>query len=299
MNRKKGFTLIELLVVMAIIALLLGLLLPALAKARATARQVKDSAQIKQVHTGLITSGADKNGVYLTPGEIKRAPDPTAGNVAIPGRGPLDETVNHHAALYAACIAYNYFSTQTLYGAAEVNARVTPCSNYNFSSYSPVNNTFWDETNFRADLSQLCNTSYATMPLDVTPRRTTEWRNTGNSRFVVLGNRGVRGGALTGNDYVNSRTLEIHGAKNEWDGNLCYNDNHVTFERSFLPESLAKLPNGVSGPHGTADNVFRNDTGSMTATSSRRNSDVYIVMQRQAAPTGSFIADNSDQISWD
>ena len=63
---KRGFTLIELLVVMGIIALLLAILLPALGRARATAKRVKDSTQIQQVHKGFITLSLDFNGVYPT-----------------------------------------------------------------------------------------------------------------------------------------------------------------------------------------------------------------------------------------
>ena len=71
-NNNRAFTLIELLVVMSIIALLLGILLPALSKARAKARQVKDSTQLSQLHKGLVTYASDKDGIFLTPGLVKR-----------------------------------------------------------------------------------------------------------------------------------------------------------------------------------------------------------------------------------
>lgn len=299
MNRKKGFTLIELLVVMAIIALLLGLLLPALAKARATARQVKDSTQLKQIHTGWLTAAGDKKGVYPVPGEINRAADPTANNQQLPGRGPEDETRNDHDSLHSASVANNLVSTQILYSPAESSGRVAICSNYNFNAYSPAQDKYWDEVAFTCDLGVKCNTSYAVIPLDKTMRRTKEWRNTSNSRFVVLANRGVKGGDTVGNDYKNSKTLDIHGNKNEWEGNMCFNDNHVNFERTFYSEVMEKLPTGASGLAGPADNVYRNDTGGMAATNPQRNSDVFLVIQKDAAPTGAFIGDTSTQITWD
>ncbi len=299
MNRKKGFTLIELLVVMAIIALLLGLLLPALAKARATARQVKDSTQLKQIHTGWLTAAVDKQGAFPLPGEINRAADPSAGNQQLPGRGPIDETRNDHDSLWSACIALNLVSAQLLYSAAESSGRVIICSNYNTNSYSPAQDKYWDEVAFTADLGVKCNTSYAVFPLDKTQRRTKEWRNTSNSRFAVLGNRGVKGGAITGTDYTNSKTLDIHGNKNEWEGNVCFNDNHVTFERTFYSEAIEKLPTGAGGTAGQADNMFKNDTNSLAATNPLRNSDVFLVIQKDAAPVGTFITEAGTQVTWD
>ncbi len=299
MNRKKGFTLIELLVVMAIIALLLGLLLPALAKARATARQVKDSTQLQQVHKAMLTAAVNRGGNYPMPGEINRGADPSAGNAQIPGRGPIDEARNDHDSLYSAMIAGNFLSPQILYCPAESNARVAICSNYNFNSYNPALDKYWDETNFTADLGTKSNVSYGTMPLDATARRKTEWRNTGNSRFVVIGNRGVKGGALTGTDYTNSKTLDIHGNKAEWWGNMCYNDSHVTFDRTFFPESIAKLPNAAAGAQGTADNVFKNDTNGLPAQNQLRNSDVFLVIQKDAAAANNFITETGSQVTWD
>ena len=63
--KKRAFTLVELLVVVAIIALLVGLLLPALAKAQQTAKTVKDSNQIKQVHTAMVgRANETKGGIF-------------------------------------------------------------------------------------------------------------------------------------------------------------------------------------------------------------------------------------------
>jgi hypothetical protein len=64
-----------------------------------------------------------------------------------------------------------------------------------------------------------------------------------------VGNRGPKFGH-TDNDYTISKTLEIHGPKNEWNGNICFNDNHILLQRTFFPEGMACVPGGKTPPAG-------------------------------------------------
>ncbi len=268
MHRKRAFTLIELLVVMAIIALLLSLLLPALAKARAAARQVKDGTQIKQVHQGWLIWSNDFGGTFPTPGLIRRIPL-QGQTIPTPGRGDEDVVANSHANLYSACVMANFMSSQLLVSPSEASGRVVAASNFNFNLYDISAGVYWDSS-FTTNLGTICNTSYGTMPL-IGGRKPAEWKNTLNSKFAVVGNRGVKDGSITGTEYNKSVTIEIHGTRKQWEGNICYNDSHVNFELSFFPEGIDLTLAGVVTP----DNLFKED---ISSGSSGSGSDIWLTM---------------------
>jgi prepilin-type N-terminal cleavage/methylation domain-containing protein len=278
MNGKRGFTLIELLTVMAIIALLVGLLLPALAQARAKAQMTKDQTQIKQIHAAWTTFSRDYAGIFPTPGLINRLMDPVLG-MEKPGRGPEDLEANNSAAMYSACIMQNYFTPQILVAPTEPSGFVAVKDDFDWSLYSPIDDVYWDamangapppdalgnyipfavnlSTNNQYAGSPICNTSYAHTPI-CGERKINEWKDSLNSKWAIIGNRGV----ICGNDtdktiYEESVTLEFHGGRKQWIGNIGYNDNHVELHDTFYPDGLNFLDNQNLT---VADNLFRNDS---------------------------------------
>ena len=254
MNRKRGFTLIELLVVMAIIALLIGLLLPALAKARAQAKLLKDGTQIKQVHEAWVIFSREFEGIFPTPGLVDRlAIDLGSGSQQVPGRGDEDPNVNTTAWTHSLCIMQNYYSPEILVGPTEPNSVVVIMDNYNWERYNTADDTYWDPA-FTTRLNSLCHTSYAMMPL-AGMRKTQQWRETFDSKFTVIGNRGPR--LTTVDEYPEeSLTYEIHGGRKQWLGNICYQDNHIAVHNAFFPEGVEYLYDG----DGFSDNLFFNQT---------------------------------------
>ena len=146
-------------------------------------------------------------------------------------------------------------------------------------------------------------------------RRDIQWKvgATNGSRFPIVGNRGVKFG-ITDNttpDYTDSKTLLIHGAANEWEGMIVYNDDHVKFERTFTPEGMVCVPKGSTPPPGdmtcgTAanmglDNIFKSD-GEI----SDGETDAYLAVVKEVTATGAGTRDSpftsskiTDDKNWD
>ncbi len=294
MKRKRGFTLIELLVVMAIIAILLGLLLPAVQRARQNAKLLKDATQINQIHQSWVIWSKEFNGVFPVPGLIFRqkvdAPGSPIHGEYVPGRGPEFVPWNTTANLYSACIAQNYFSPELCVGPTEPSGRVAVKDNYNYEAYNPTAGFYWD-LSFSANLTTVSNTSYAHLPL-AGRRRVVEWRDSMNSKFAMIGNRGPAFGQL-GTVYDQSITLEIHPGRKQWIGNVCFNDNHVETLNTFYPEGLNYVDPDGAGV--LPDNLFDNDTEGQ---SSPLGYDIWLVIYWGITGTGANV-DFTSFLTWD
>ncbi len=305
--KRKGFTLVELMVVIAIIALLVGLLLPALSKAIRNARTLRDGTQINQILKTFITFANGAKGKFPTPGLIDRELDPYTG-LQQPGVGPEDYAQNHTGPLYSAMIAQNYFKPEILIGPTEVNPNVEEITDYDFDAYDPGADSYWDG-NFKARIDRPagsgnpCHTSYAHTAICGNRKQTT-WRDDNDSQVVNLSTRGAGTGQGTEvvdpseDAYKFSPTLELHGPKKQWNGNLTFNDGHNENVESFYPLGVSYEP--ANGDEPERDNIFAaefEDQADQAQEDGRASGDNWLVISILADPDGAWVSAKWDRLT--
>jgi prepilin-type N-terminal cleavage/methylation domain-containing protein len=301
-TNRKAFTLIELLVVIAIIALLIGILLPALGKARASARQLKDSTQVRGVQQALVVFAQGNDDLYPTPSRIDKA-NQTLSGTGIAAQKKKD--ITRH--IFSILVFSGSVAPEMFINPAEANGQVKVADKYEFDSpaaaISPTQ-AAWDPQ-FRGTASEIkldngggsvqndtgpgtSNNSYAHL-VCYGPRQA-KWNNSFGATDAVVGDRGplfkqVEGAGTSANPRVwsylqnsdvgdQSVTLLIHGSRNKWEGNVAFNDNHVEFLQKADPDNLTYTFSTLN-PKTQPDNIFmneNNDTGQADGTPSANGS---------------------------
>jgi hypothetical protein len=254
-----GATLIEVITASAVGVLLLSVAVPVAHRVRLVGTTEQDAVQQQTIHAAMVRDSKGNPGERLpTPGLINRLP---YNGQQVPGEGGEDYAQNKTQNLYSACIARGLFGPQILVGATEINPVVEAYTAYNYNAYRPDADSYWDP-NMQAQIggtagsSSKSHTSFAHQLL-CGLRKDVYWRGTADANRPLLCTRGTQNGVTTGDRYVRSPTLRLHGAPDSWEGNVCYGDNHVELATSFTPPRSSCACGTYNAGAVTPDNLFR------------------------------------------
>lgn len=274
---RRGLSAIEVLVVVGVVVLLTIVTLPLVSgfqTGSGGARPLKDSTQIRGITQAAAIWAQNNNERYPTPSDV----DLQGATIARPADlvGPdrrLDTTGN----TFSLMIWNGFFPTELTVSPAEAG-NVEVYEGFQHASPSAAvtpADAFWDPA-FRGTpldewgggtpgkVGDPSHNSYAQVPWF--DDRSFMWSNTFDSTQACLGNRGPAytlknslWEAVQGNNFGSrSTTMLIHGAKNDWAGNIGFNDQHVEFVTRPDPITLTWTFPRVNDPtrQMRPDNLF-------------------------------------------
>ena len=248
MKRKNGFTLIELLVVISIIALLIAILLPALSAARESARSLQNMTQTRGIQQGIFVLSQNNKGWY--PG-VKQLVQGDASKTwvaasEIPGNWSSGSLAGQWPeARWILLMDDDAFVPEYAISPSETNEKITEWDINN--TYGPQDDEYITSFGMSALFTRLSGADF------VANGRTGEWRDTANSRAVVISDR------LTGGDKADPDTHESLWSEDSWRGSITFNDNHVEFvddseiEGTKYVDQAAVLPDNIFGQFSSED----------------------------------------------
>lgn len=251
MRARRGFTMVELAATLAAAGLLGGAALTAgqpesLRSARQSARQLKDSTQIRGIHQAMVIWAQQNKDVYPLPSAVDSA------NKTVQEQGQEKDTT---ANVMSLMVFNGSLSTEIFVSPVEKNPAVEVDEDYEFDqprgSVEPAM-VMWDPK-FSAELGpKKGNISYAN--LQPFGPRLERWANTFGAEEVVLTTRGPEIKAVEKNGdgtvspklaNADSVALRLYGGGKSWSGHAAFNDNHVDFATDKMADGR---PMGANEP---------------------------------------------------
>ncbi|XVJ59206.1 MAG: hypothetical protein HEQ23_07315 [Tepidisphaera sp.] len=221
------------LVMFGLVAVFVTILMQ-LSRARDLSRQINCSANVRGIHQGFVLSASNGEERYILPSIIDKAGNTIRGDAA---------AKNTTSAIVSALLYGTYINPEMCVSPAEKSPNIRVMENFEYDAPTGTVNpklALWDPA-FQADFTAKGGGNFSYAHMMPAGERRKLWTNTFNDREAVIGNRGplissVSKGAspnVTPTFNTSSYTLRIHGPRASWEGNIAYNDNHVSYEETM------------------------------------------------------------------
>lgn len=210
---------------------------------------MKDSANVRGIHQGLVLFAQSNRDEYPLPSKL----DKNNATIALssPNADPTEKDTT--ANIISVLIYSTFFGPEICISPSEINSNIVHDNDYSYEAPSKAvdpTKALWDPA-FNADFTSKdpagnlipSNFSYAHI-LPSGPRAAL-WRNDFDANRAILGNRGPRITAITKGRPpliapvfdTASNTLRIHGNPTTWEGNIAFNDDHVNYESNLWADT--------------------------------------------------------------
>lgn len=235
----RGFTLVEFMVLLVVVVILIGIILPSFGRrGHGIPRQIKDSANIRGIHQGMVLFAQNNNERYPLPSVL----DKDNRTLAL-AEGVDATTKDTTSNIYSLLIYGTFFGPEICVSPAESNGAITLFTGYQYSEPTGTpdpKKALWDPA-FNADFTAPGGGHFSYAHALPSGPRLEVWTNNFQATQAVLGNRGPTISGLDSEHRAvfdkKSNTLLIHGSRTAWEGNIAYNDNHVAYESRLDPET--------------------------------------------------------------
>jgi len=230
-GQQRGFTIIELLVVISIISFIMAIFLPSLASARRSSERLENANNLRSLQAGMILFGEDNNSYY-------------------PG---MDSN--------GTITAYQTYSRYQLLFEGDYASEASAVS-----PLETADKTVWDKTgnvgtsNYSYSMTSIRTFSFYSFDSNA---RNEQWRTTSNSQSPVMTDRAIRNWSGFSAFYIKSIHTNPVDNTYDWQGNVVWNDNHVTWEDDSTVDSRNGDTKYID------DDLFRNHPDWFYRTSSR------------------------------
>lgn len=214
--RKGSFSIVHLGIAVFIVIVLLAIMLPVLATFYRTRVRSAHSAQLADIHRGLISFANNNKNWY--PGLDSQGAYAQSFSNSITSSDRFAD-LNKQVTIrvedrYALLLAGEFIAPELAVSPAEIDRLIKP-----YLGTGPLTDQ---------------NYSYAMSQVPESGKRHDHWRQTLHSEAVVMGDRNVG---------TESNPQSIFSGSSGWRGVLVWNDNHVTFEnQEFHDRYVPALP---------------------------------------------------------